>query len=407
MLVSTKLRIPEDFLRLTKVAEEAASGLAKYARSTESFLNTFNSFPTRSLLQQASAALLLPRSAAVEDLASLANRNYRVWNDIAESNRWLEKGIVGIDARMHWIESLAQQTETISKWLGPLPQIHDSLVEVTRQIDSSGVLGPDILRLTDGVLRDSAGIVSAANDFFAKEYLRGTSVVSPTEAEETDLQSLEAAEDVHEAHDKSMILLHQAAEHVILVGSDTAISLRDELGVIVDERLKPYKHLLQRLSHLASPKSFLNMLKDFKEVFSREYWRTIWTEPGTRFLPRPESVTKMGLGMYLSGHWNGLAFVGQEIVNGDGFVDLLVNYMGYNYIVELKIVGSSWSIGTAKAGLEQLDAYMENYQERESYLVVFDGRRTSSGEQLDSEYKMSNGVVKVIVVRTYFDSPSR
>lgn len=110
--------------------------------------------------------------------------------------------------------------------------------------------------------------------------------------------------------------------------------------------------------------------------------------------------------MFLHGHWAGLAFVGREIACGDGYVDLLVNFLGVDYILELKIVGAGWGIGYAKDGLDQLDTYMGKYSRPEAYLVVFDGRKTQAGEQMKNEYQLRNGTAHVVTVRVYEDAPS-
>ena len=117
----------------------------------------------------------------------------------------------------------------------------------------------------------------------------------------------------------------------------------------------------------------------------------MWTQTGEAYVSKPERVAQAFLGLFLQGHWTGLAFVGKEIDNGDGFIDLLVNFLGVDYVVELKMLGGGYGIGHAKGGLDQLDAYMQNFQHQEAYLVVFDGRKTQQGEQLQPAYDLPHG----------------
>ena len=136
---------------------------------------------------------------------------------------------------------------------------------------------------------------------------------------------------------------------------------------------------------------------------AKEFWNIFWQEPGKKFVPKPENLAKSHLGMFLKGKFSSIAFVGTEIGCGDGYVDLLVNFLGINYIVELKILGGSWGIGWSKEGLSQLARYMSIYETTESYLIVFDGRKTSKGEQLHNEYNLDNKIVHVISAKIYWE----
>jgi hypothetical protein len=83
-----------------------------------------------------------------------------------------------------------------------------------------------------------------------------------------------------------------------------------------------------------------------------------------------------------------------------------VNFLGQDKVVELKMLGGGYGIGHAKGGLDQLAAYMQNYQSPEAFLVVFDGRKSRKGEQRSASYTMPHGRVHVVTVRVYFEAPS-
>ena len=175
----------------------------------------------------------------------------------------------------------------------------------------------------------------------------------------------------------------------------------------MDEKLRPYANVLHRLERLSRAGTFGELLAAFATVAARDFWKSLWQKPGDTYLPSPERIAQAFLGFYLHGHGNGLAFVGREIGNGDGYVDLLVNFLGQDKVVELKMLGGRYGVGHAKGGLDQLDAYMQNYQSPEAFLVVFDGRKSQKGEQLSASYTLPHGRVHVVTVRVYFDAPSQ
>jgi hypothetical protein len=153
---------------------------------------------------------------------------------------------------------------------------------------------------------------------------------------------------------------------------------------------------------LADPPLFLDLIRKFAVDLVKDFGEVFWEKPGAKFVRNPESLAKCHLGIFLKGAYGNIAFVGREIASGRAFVDLLVNFLGFDYILELKIVGPGWSIGWAESGLDQLNGYMETFDHKESYLVIFDGRKTTKGRQMEDIYKLSNGRVYVVAARIYF-----
>ena len=119
-------------------------------------------------------------------------------------------------------------------------------------------------------------------------------------------------------------------------------------------------------------------------------------------MPHPEYIAQTNLSLFLEGFFGGISFVGREIASGEGYIDILVNFLGINYILELKIIGLTRSIGWAESGLSQLDGYMQNFDSNEAFLIVFDGRTSDRGRTLEPFYNVSSGKIHVILVRIYF-----
>ncbi len=70
------------------------------------------------------------------------------------------------------------------------------------------------------------------------------------------------------------------------------------------------------------------------------------------------------------------------------------------------MVGANWSIGDVEGGLKQLNKYMHSENHNEAYLVVFDGRKTNKGKQLNKVYDLEHGRVHVVTSKIYWERPS-
>jgi len=152
---------------------------------------------------------------------------------------------------------------------------------------------------------------------------------------------------------------------------------------------------------LANPPSFKYCLEQCIKMISREFWKTYWKLEGKEFIPEPEKLAKSHLSLYLSGLSEGITFIGKEIKSGRGFIDLFISFLGRIYIIEIKIIGTSWGIGWAKSGIQQLEEYMDSYDKEEAYLVVLDGRKTERGTQLDKEYDLGDKKIYVVTAKIY------
>ena len=141
-------------------------------------------------------------------------------------------------------------------------------------------------------------------------------------------RALDAEEDIEAAADESETLVHITTGRLILVGNDALVGIRQIVGGVVDERFGPFAPLLKRLLLLENPNSFYDLLRSFARHFQRDHWKSLWADVGTAFKTRPEEIAQSLLTIFLQGQFGGMAFVGRELGNGDGFVDVLVNFLG-------------------------------------------------------------------------------
>ncbi len=278
------------------------------------------------------------------------------------------------------------------------------MIELSQNIGQDMVKALEAFKATDLAIVRSAKIIIKANSFFASE--RGAQAIVPTLSISRTAENKELAEELEQGESSLSLAaihseesLHMGAAGTISLVNNMVTNLPSELEKIIDKKLAPYKHVLNRMEILADPPEFLNLLRQFAAHLAKDFAEIFWREPGKKFVINPEALAKSHLGIFLKGAHGCVAFVGPEIASGYCFVDLLVNFLGYDYLIELKMVGPGWGVGWAEAGLSQLNGYMKTYEHNESYLVIFDGRKTTRGKQLRDTYDMPNGRVHVVTVR--------
>lgn len=358
----------------------------------------------RRLLLETTASQLRPSITASLQIQRSIESTLGIWNkSVVTVHDELVRGPL-IQLRQQNLEAMMERSRAVSDILQAVRPFEDAIartVELTKlgigELDSIGATLRDALRM-------SGEIVSATSHHFSTTDRPRfeTTPVYPDQAK--DLR--EADEQVEEFYEQSETLLHEDASETIIVTNDTLLLVREQFASAIDERLAPYTPVLDRLAYLSRPDSFMEVLKKFSHSFGNLHWKALWETSGSKFKPKPEEIAQSILASHLEGICHGIAFVGREIGSGDGYVDLLVNFLGYDYIVEIKIVGGSWSIGSAKKGLDQLDHYMMAYEQPQAFLVVFDGRTSDKGEQLSPSYQLDNGTVQVVTVKSYFKAPT-
>ena len=378
---------------------------------------TFPEFKTPDL-----SALVATRSFALQVTSVTAQMDLlgfdRVSKAIADGvGRWTEltRGLANLPDygslfREHtkYLERLNARTLAAESLLKSQAGVFSSFERLAEGLRLPEMLRLETLSVAQNAFADSEAIVRSVGDFFKVPALHRVPSGRPTSHPPEVRRALDAEDDIEMAADESETLVHITTGRLILAGNEALVAIRQVVGGVVDERLGTIAPLLERLRLLENPNSFFDILRSFAVHFQRDHWKSLWADVGTSFKPRPEEIAQSQLTFFLQGQLGGIAFVGRELGNGDGFVDVLVNFLGTNYVVEVKIVGASWSIGGAKDGLDQLDAYVRNYDAASAYLLVFDGRKSEKGEQLDGEYRLRSGATaRVLVVRTYFEAPSK
>lgn len=358
----------------------------------------------RHFLLEAAASQLKPSVLAATQLEQSIDASLKQWKTVSVAFERQELLGPAITSRLANLDSMVQRSREVSKILTTVLPLQDS---ITRMLEFSGSTSRQFETLgemANQVVNFSNEIVFAANRHFCVvDRPRGQ--VQPIYPDHRP-ELVDAEERIEEFYELSQQELHEDTSESIILTKDSLILIKEQFGATIQEHLAPYAPVLDRLRYLAKPESFVEVLRRFGKGFGNRHWKSLWDTIGDKYKPRPEQIAQSILASFVEGTCYGLAFVGREIGSGDGYIDLLVNFLGYNYIVEIKIVGAGWGIGAAKDGLDQLDAYMATYEDTKAYLVVFDGRKTNSGEQLNNSYELRNGTVEVIVVRAYYDAPT-
>jgi hypothetical protein len=295
-------------------------------------------------------------------------------------------------------DSIVNALKPISGFLDVSTEAYKSFQAISE--DFASLYRP--FELTNLALINSEEIVKRANNWFSNYpsfQLKVPKFKFPLEIKEFE----ETLIDVHLQEEE--VLQFEANESILFSNKLTFDLERKIQGIVrkeIDKKEKKYSHLWRRMDILSSPPSFFDFITKLVHSLSVNYWEIFWKIKGKKFVTRPERLIKSHLGTSIDVSFSDIAFIGPEIKIGNRYIDLLINFMGIRYIIEIKIVGPGWGIGWAKKGLTQLDNYMDIYDRDESYLVILDGRKTDRGEKLENIYNMHHGKVYVISSKIYW-----
>jgi len=276
---------------------------------------------------------------------------------------------------------------------------NSALINLTRNLDyiksTKSINWTDQLNIASKLINSSNVAINTTNDYFVDSI-----AIKSIFNEELELESGEI-EEITESIVQSETIVQDKAGTSIIFQNEYAQLLFEKIDSLHEEQ-KKYKMVFDHFEQFLNPQAFSDFLDEFAGIVSREYWKQFWKDVGNKFKSAPESIAKSNLGMFLSGRFSNIAFIGQELMAGNGFIDLLINYLGINYLVELKVIGATTAISWAKSGINQLNDYMSQYNLDKGYLVVYDGRKTDRGEQLDDYYDVSNGRIYVKKIKIYY-----
>jgi hypothetical protein len=402
-------------LLMSAILERQASSSADLYRSLTQSRGMLEAIETYKILLQQNrglqdALMQVARSrSGIEELFKVLHppqiedmlKEYAYINSYRKSWDLLREGFYkSIQASKYLLPGLSDLVQEISNRTNRLSAVLKSISvfaetfkaassSLSLSLDKSGTLIEKV-KLSNDTILASTRLVIQTNDYFSTRW------------EEYDLRRIpRLPEDVRakgreldaETQKSEIIVENQANKSIILTNS-----VAQEIAYIKTEvqSWREFRPLFERIALLQSPKTILDCLKTFSVEMQKNYFRVFWNKSGTKLIQNPERCAQSHLGIYLKGQFGGIAFVGKEIMAGNGFIDLFVHFLGDVYIVELKIVGNGWSIRGAEDGLCQLDDYMESYGNNESYMIIFDARKTDRGKQLNEVYGLDHGTVHVI-----------
>lgn len=296
--------------------------------------------------------------------------------------------------------AIAETVKTTSEFHQNIKRWSDSVSDIFRD----KWIERDRLQLANATVSSSEKIINQTNDYFT---LWWKLPEIPRKIRLPD-ELIDKKNELENSNTRSERILEIEGDAAILTTNNIAYKLHGEITELRKDikLLGEYKSLDERLKKLDAPGSFIEHLREFAIEIAKSYWEIFWIKKGVKFVPNPERLAKSHLGMFLRGKFSGVAFVGRELRSGNGFIDTYVHIFGKAYIVEIKIVGSTWSFSDAEAGISQLDKYMQSEGQSESYLVVFDGRKTERGKKLTEYVDVEHGRVWTVTSRIYWASPS-
>lgn len=137
-----------------------------------------------------------------------------------------------------------------------------------------------------------------------------------------------------------------------------------------------------------------------KRAKRMEFWRR---EPGTSrthaWLSHPEQFARNLLHTFLEARFGEQVEAFEEVGSGAGRIDLYLRFDGgLVVIIELKMLGGSYSSSYAWEGRSQLAHYMDNRRSALGYLVVFDGRKRDWGEPPEVQPPASDPLRTITIV---------
>lgn len=395
---SALFSIQEAAKAVTRKINPSIYDMAKYTRPYESIQKSilaYNNlmkniqFPLTSQLLTSKIIeqqRLIEQTKTFNDIFKMSSFNLEHLRNLSAHNKKLFEPIAILSKRYTELNSVFGLTNSA---LANLAQNLDYIKS------AKSINWTDQLNVVSKLISNSNVAINTTNDYFIDSI-----AIKSVFNEGIELES-EEVEEITESIVQSETIVQDKAGSSIIIQNEYAQLLFDKIDSLHDEQ-KKYKRVFDHFEQFLNPQAFSDFLDEFASIVSREYWRQFWKEVGNKFKSAPESIAKSNLGMFLSGRFSNIAFIGQELMAGNGFVDLLINYLGINYLVELKVIGATTSISWAKSGINQLNDYMSKYNLNTGYLVVYDGRKTERGEQLQDHYDVSNGRIYVKKIKIYY-----
>jgi len=105
---------------------------------------------------------------------------------------------------------------------------------------------------------------------------------------------------------------------------------------------------LDKCARLSRPETFGQVLNESAINFAEKIWVIFGMRQSNSLQGLPESVAQVALDSWLQARYGKDCHVHVETPAGNGYADVLVEFMDDRYIVEIKVLDSTRSIGWAK-----------------------------------------------------------
>ncbi len=370
-----KVAQPQDSIQRSILAYQKAMKGIQFPLSNELSINK--------IIQQQQ---LIEQTKSFNDLFKLSSLNLERLRNLSAHNKNLFEPITILSKRYTEINTIFGITD-------------NALINISRNLDyirsAPNIDWINQLNVTAKLINNCNTAINSTNEYFVDSKAIGSIVNESVGLESSDVENITGS-----VVESESIIQDKAGSSVIIQGEFAQV-LFEKIDSIREDTNK-YKRVFDHFEQFLNPQSFSDFLDEFALIVSREYWQQFWSDIGNTFKPSPESIAKSNLGLFLTGRFTNTAFIGQELMAGNGFIDLLINFFGYNYLVELKVIGSTKPISWAKSGISQLNDYMGRFNLDKGYLVVYDGRKTDRGEQLEDYYDVENGQIIVKKIKIYY-----
>ncbi len=142
-----------------------------------------------------------------------------------------------------------------------------------------------------------------------------------------------------------------------------------------------------------TPSEFLSYLKMFV-MRARLNADSLWKSRSQgRLVQNPENAARALLAQDLIAKCSSSTIYKEAIVAG-GRIDLIVNVLGSEFIVELKICGAGYSKTYAEGGFDQLKQYLRERNATRGFLVIFDARaKQNINDAFPTQIDLGDGLV--------------
>lgn len=179
---------------------------------------------------------------------------------------------------------------------------------------------------------------------------------------------------------------HESSRKILEKAKSERLTLRLSINAM------PVPQLLQTFAPTTHA-DFLRYLTKFAgriQLNSDAFWKSRANEA---LVQNPENAARSLLAQDLAASSQAVAIYKESIVTG-GRIDLIINVLGVEFILEIKMCGAGYSRNYAEGGFPQLKDYLRERNVTRGYLVVFDARVNQTGDDaIPAQLDLGDGVL--------------